>query len=247
MSFTAPKRLSTGPTVSFVERGLAGPARSHSVLGIKRVKFSPIYKLDPNLSLPNIMPSRLRLLSLPVIASIAMVAALATTAHAQLVLNVDSDSQTFWFTGSDTGTPTDIGSADIVRWTAGSGSQDSHDITTAGLLNGSPGDVSDFHLYISGANGDKIFFRIEFDAPGETTLTGTGSSFAFDYGNSLSSFKGALLEDLSLTSIPTWEQDNTFSAISVNHISAVPEPSTYALLASLFALGFTGARRRVRR
>jgi hypothetical protein len=110
------------------------------------------------------------------------------------------------------------------------------------LLNGSP-DFQTYDLYIPFTFGESFNFRV----------TGSAQSFAqprgMELGASLGSSSDITVTWLGLVGV-TDEADNPLSGITVASTgdwlttSAIPEPSTYAALAGLAALGLAAWRRK---
>ncbi len=185
------------------------------------------------------MSIHFRILTRSVLASLAILAALATAARAQLVLNINPDTEQFWFTGSDTGTPA---AYRTVSWFIGSGTQNSYNIVSSNneLVTGSASAINSGSLYLSPNSGqDRLGIGFNFLTAATTTLTGNGSSDTFSYSGLSAGSKDNLAaadgQSLSLA------EGSGFSNLQV---SVVPEPSSYALLGGLATLGFIATRRR---
>lgn len=168
----------------------------------------------------------------------------ASTASAQLVLNIDTATQTFWISGSETGTPgADIGGG-AFNWSNGGTSSGTNQFEDVLNTVTSSNSAINYGPQMQGNDtGTKILFAVGVDSIASTSIAGT--STAVDYsgwnGNMISNFEALI--GSSLTS-----SKGTLNDISVVAGSAVPEPSTYAaILGSLTLAGTVLARRRRRR
>lgn len=161
-----------------------------------------------------------------------------SSAQAQLVLNIDSSTETFWFSGSDTGTPTPGGAeSPQVFWRLGSLTGTSGVVTAAAGVD-TANNVG-VQVY---DNGDSNYgYNIQMTFPTDSEQTISGNSVSFSYASQTAAFKTGL-NALAGSSIPRF----TGSGFSAIQVSAVPEPSSFAALAGLFALGTVALRRRPR-
>ncbi len=161
------------------------------------------------------------------------------TAFGQLVLQVDADANVFYLTGSDTGTPHDTGSAYALNWIVGS--TGGGDVGVVGVASGfsNPSGISGSLLVYPGQNG--MFLSLS-NASSFSTITGSSSgisygSFNLSQQNRLESFIGSSM---------TVSQGTGFSSVAVTAYSAVPEPSTWAVILGSCALVGALIKRRPR-
>lgn len=163
--------------------------------------------------------------------------------QAQLTLHLDTLTDEFWFTGSDTGIPESP--TPDAQWLVGAASP--HQSTT--LISDAALTPSATNPYLpassslvgyddNAATGLGVRLALFFNNGGQVTLTGGGALNALSYA-AWSAPSKAYLEGLIGSSIPFVKGDG-FQAISV---IAVPEPHEYALMATLGLLGFAGFRR----
>lgn len=176
----------------------------------------------------------------------------STYSQAQLILNVAPSTQTFWFTGSTEGNGYHAESIGmfLVGWSEKSDSGDGvvEEISIDSMVSSSNGA---FYYTAFGYDTTEEFESIILgfywsDAQGQfNTITGLGEAQAASY-SSFSTEAIAALE--GLTSLPLHPSIavSGFDNLSVvTGISAVPEPSTYAMIAGIAMLGFVVWRRRV--
>ncbi len=145
-----------------------------------------------------------------------------TPAEAAITLNIDTTAQEFYFSGSDTGTGSQIGVTDtsFVMWYKdGIGNRSSFDIETAFTA---AVEVYDGFLAI-GSNNYEI--ALYFNTTDEVTVT-ANESVRFYYGAMLFAPEGFTNLAASLTPAPV-DLGTGFSPVQP---AAVPEPSTYALV-----------------
>ncbi len=163
-------------------------------------------------------------------------------AQAQLVLRVDPTSKTLWMEGSDSGSSANTNS---VMWQTGSVSAgyygiaplttDFVSITTDNffirqLLFNDQTSPTEFNLTFAGGNADNYDF------------VGGGQANAISYA-SISAGQQSLLEE-GRTLLLGYGSGFSSIAVQVGAASAVPEPSTYALLFGVGAFGCVACRRR---
>lgn len=162
----------------------------------------------------------------------------ASTAQAQLVLNVDSTLKLFWFTGSDSGVTGSSGNSGIISWSLGSSDNTAHAFTPSALITSTSTHNTGF-LRVADFSGYEVRVEI-YNAPALTavTLTGRGTSFTYDYSG-FGAFEKSVLETPATLALVTGAgQASGFASMSVT-LSSIPEPSTYAAMAG--ALIFGGA------
>lgn len=158
--------------------------------------------------------------------------------RAQIVLNINTDAQRIWFTGSASGNYSATNPA--VEWETGTGSFTTYNFPGAGMFTG---DSFVGHFDVgSGASSTYFAVSAALNASGAVTLGGRGSAYYFDYSGWTSAEK-SLLEGLIGGSIPL-SAGSGFGAMSVS-LSAIPEPTTYALFAgAVMLVGAIAVRRR---
>lgn len=159
----------------------------------------------------------------------------ASRASAQLILHVNPVNETFWFTGSDTGSRDNSGFPEIQWITSSNGTGIPgvlHEVS--GAFTTLPGFVSPPTMQ-EGANG----FDLRFGVYSFTSFAITGSGVAFDYSGYNA---GAKLYFNSASTIPL-NFGSGFHEITVMQ-SAIPEPSTCALVCGAGALAGTVIFRR---
>ena len=159
-------------------------------------------------------------------------------ASASLILYVDAATKEVYFSGSDTGTANPTAGADFIfPWNSGTGTVYSQIILDPSALEVSVLSLNKHRLEIMTGESGKItaFFALPDDPNGPFTVTGTGTRSSYA---TLDAPHQTLLEGFAgpLTSL------TTFSDMQIQHTSAVPEPSTYALLC--ISLGVVGYARR---
>ncbi len=105
----------------------------------------------------------------------------AGIAQGQLTLNINTSNQTLWFTGSDTGTPTDLGSGNwAVVWgddAVNPGFPPPADLEQLFLASQTTATVAFFTSFMSinssGAPGARFEFGMAWNAdPGSVTISG---------------------------------------------------------------------------
>ena len=156
-------------------------------------------------------------------------------ASASVILHVDAATKEVYFTGSDTGTAIESAGSDFYfQWDSGTGTDNSQiQLSAAALEVSSALGLYKYNLNIMTGETGRIqaFFAFPYDPGGPFTATGTGVRVSYA---TIDAPHQALLESFAgpLTS-------TTFSPMDIQHTSAVPEPSTYALLCiSLGVVGF---------
>jgi len=172
----------------------------------------------------------------------------STYSQAQLILNVAPSTQTFWFTGSTGGDGYLAEPIDwyLVTWTEKAVSNDGVEelISIDSMVSSSNGafEATGFG-YDTSEGFESILVSFMWpSAAGEfNTITGLGEAQAASY-SSFSTEAIAALE--GLTSLPL-SSNYPVSGFDNITVSAVPEPSTYALIAGIAMLGFVGWRRKV--
>lgn len=170
--------------------------------------------------------------------AVAVFVGWASPAYAQLILNVDTDNQTVWFSGSNAG----LFTVPYQQW--GSGSEESLDISNTVSITGDVSDTGGPTLYLDSGSSISVFINFDInDLPGNSTITGSGEGMAVSYAG-FSANNITYLESASLTTITRSQADGYGSAITVNHISAVPEPSSYAACFGVIVLAGAFLRRR---
>jgi hypothetical protein len=152
---------------------------------------------------------------------------------------IDTSADELWFLNSDTGSPVDSGGINAT-WATGATTNDPLDISSAVGATGMGG----FTLYTDHGSS-AVQLTATFASTASVTINGLGSGNSISY-TSLSSSNQAFLEGLVSSAVPLFNGTD-FTQIVVVDSSAVPEPSTYATLASLGILGFAVCRRRQQR
>ena len=115
----------------------------------------------------------------------------------------------------------------VLRWTAGTGEAGSIELAGTFSRNGEPNGVVDFYVFVNAVQvysqtgvGNNVSFNFDLNS-----VISPGQSVDFVLGNGGNGYGG----DESLIS---------------GSVSAIPEPSTYAALAGIGALGLVALRRR---
>jgi len=173
-----------------------------------------------------------------------------SSANAAISLVIDADTNQFWFTGSDTGTmigggmPPSYG----VGWVDDGGQHSGSTAPAGGLktaftIGASSADYVSLGLYSDGATG--ISFGLSsYSNPGFPVTIMADESVVFDMETVFSGWNATyetIFESFIGSSL-TMNEGSGFSSVSV--MAPVPEPSSYAALAGLGALGLIALRRR---
>lgn len=161
--------------------------------------------------------------------------------QAQLVLHVDANADQVWFTGTDTGTPTQ--QFLDVQWQVDNGAAgfDTRAPITSAVLAPTGNTYDAFFTNLRGFdNGFGTFVTLTFNSGDAVTLTGGGVSNPLSYAAFTEAAK-IHLEGLINNSMPL-ERGTGFRPISVV-AGVVPEPQEYAVMAALGLIGFAGYRR----
>lgn len=170
---------------------------------------------------------------------------LSTTALSwgDIITNIDSVNQQFWFTGSASGTPGDNVGIKEVSWSSNSlntGTVFSDFFNPDFSWSGNVPIFESYVLHMSTGGGNKIALTARFDTFASATLTAGGTKFNYGSFNTANkNFLAGLAQ--SGGAIPI-DFGVGFSAIQVNGITAVPEPSSL-LLASVITCGLFFRRR----
>jgi len=184
------------------------------------------------------------------IATFLAMAAISLEAKAEITMTIDTSSQTFAFSGSDTGTPQDDGGSESIIWEYLHNSIPGSPVADTSLAGFSPDLHWDAVNNIEVMNDPDFETRFSISLSSDTgpfgLITITPNTSAYDY-SSFSSEQVTILTDLlSEGSIPIGfftSGASGFSPITVTSASAVPEPSSIAILLSIALLGATHRRR----
>lgn len=180
-------------------------------------------------------------LRLPAVALAALLGSFGT-ARAAITLTIDTASETFRFSGSDTGTLSTGLFGGYTAWAVGGTAlpNGSFDVAPAFSANVGFGMLPQFGVFSNGLELDLVTLG---SAAGATATFTANGSVAFDYSG-LPAAPKTTFESLIGTSVSNADAAGGFSALRV---VAIPEPSTYALCAGFGALAAAGLRRFVRR
>jgi hypothetical protein len=167
----------------------------------------------------------------------------AAASWGDIIMNIDSVNQQFWFTGSATGSPGDNLGIKEVSWSTNSlnpGTVFSDVFNPDFSWSGNVPVFESYVLHMSTGGGNKLSLTARFDTFASTTLTAGGTKFSYGAFNAANrSFLDGLGQNGGAIPI---DFGVGFNAIQVNGITAVPEPSSL-LLASIVGLGLFSRRR----
>lgn len=183
----------------------------------------------------------------------AMVATPLLKAEADIIMSIDTSAKTFSYSGSDTGTPQDDGGSESIIWEYLHESIPGSPVEDTTFQGFSPDSHWDLSNQIQTINNPDFESRFSISLSSTTdpfgSITVTPNTTIFDY-SSFSSEQVTILTDLlSEGSIPIGfftSGSSGFSAITVTSASAVPEPTSFALLLGIAMLGMAYRRRSVR-
>lgn len=171
----------------------------------------------------------------------------ACSAHAALVLHIDTTSEVFWLTGSASGTTTSSPGFNV--W-AGTGSNSGS--TTTGLFPGATPSITFTNgVTTSGARisadstGGFSFGFSGFPFSTATTINGTGVAGAVDYSSATANQKAFFEAGITQGTISSGSAASGFGSLSVVS-GVIPEPSTAASMIGVCALSFAVLRNRKR-
>lgn len=187
------------------------------------------------------------------LAAFLAMAAISLEAKADITMTIDTSAQTFAFSGSDTGTPQDDGSSESIIWEYLHNSIPGSPFADTNFAGFSPDLHWDASNHIEVINDPDFETRLSISLSSNTgpfgLITITPNTTAYDY-SSFSSEQVTILTDLLVEgSIPIGfftSGASGFSPITVTSASAVPEPSSIAILLSIAMIGVTYRRRSVR-
>ncbi len=208
--------------------GLAGRGRNFGVASSKPHALAPVQP-------PGLIMNFPLFRCLLVVCSITV---LTSIARAQLVLNIDTEAEEFYFSGEATGTPYNGGfEGPQIFWRVGDPVSPAEIITIGNGI--SEGTFGNFYFYPESETFPTFGFFWGLGSASEQTVH--GSSIAFSYADKSDLFKSgmAALDGATFGLI----RGTGFGTVTAS-VSAVPEPSTYAAIFGGLVLVGTYARRR---
>jgi len=177
----------------------------------------------------------------------AMVAVPLLNAEADIVMTINTTAKTFSFSGSDTGTPQDDGGgSESIAWEYlhGSIAGGPSDTTFSGF---SPDAHWNFSNSIQVINDPGFETRLTISLASTSgpsgVITVTPNSTNYDY-SSFGSDQMTILTDLIAEgSIPISFSNSGSSGFSAINVTAVPEPTSFALILGMAMFGMAHRRR----
>lgn len=158
--------------------------------------------------------------------------------RAQLVLNVNPDTQTMWLSGTASGTPADMDGSGRISWDINqSGTWTSGGFNFSSGLNSSVSTVTSGFVYQPLALDGRFGVAFNFSSGAATAITGNGTVFSYA---GFGPFARTALETGGSLSLTTGTGFGNFT------IASVPEPATLALVFGAAALASTQLVRRRR-
>lgn len=175
---------------------------------------------------------------------VALLGIFTPIARAQLVLNLNTDTQMLWFTGTSSAGASEVANLlDTAAWQTGTGTQDNQLVVLGALQSDGLVGISAATLETDSSSSLVALVLRFTSAVGSATISGTGSGNAVSY----SSIGASAISNLEAATTLALSIGTGFGDINVSAMSAVPEPSTYASLIGSLALIGVALRRPRRR
>lgn len=155
--------------------------------------------------------------------------------RAEITMHIDTTGDTLWFSGSDTGTLQPFIIGQYTSWTIGANGypDDQLNLSSAFTASTTAGEIGQFHAFPAGLEIDLITLA------GASNCTFTANpAQIFSYSTLVQPQKN-YLESLVGQSLANAYPGSGFGSMQV----AIPEPSTYALIAGVGVFGVAAFRR----
>jgi hypothetical protein len=172
--------------------------------------------------------------------AIASFSALGSSAHAALTLHLDPSAKTFWFSGTDSGNPSNS-ALPTLAWSNGGATTGLNSLTQLSppesyITVAPPATYASFPVSTLSANDDGfVILSLHFSTTAGASLTGTGSAQVLSYASWSTAAQNALEGEIgSSLALSTGS--------GAGSLAVVPEPSALALC-GLGVLVLFGRRR----